>query len=93
MVHNGEANAGVVFLAGGYCDFPGGNTDLIAKYDVEKDKWSRAGFLQEKRWSHRAILNGNKMFISGGDNNMLVSRKKTPLIRTSTRNHKITILE
>ena len=47
---------------GGWCQ--GDITSLIAKYTI--DKWEHVGDLQKSRGSHRAIANGDRMYVVGG---------------------------
>ena len=51
-----------VLIIGGYCD--GINSSLIAKYTI--NKWEGAGNLQKSRRGHRAIANGDRIYIVGG---------------------------
>ena len=51
-----------VLIIGGYCD--GSSSSLIAKYTI--DKWERAGNLQKSRYAHRAIANGDRIYVVGG---------------------------
>ena len=52
-----------VFILGGECDFD--VSSRIAKYT--SDEWEHVGNLQKNRNVHRAILNGNKIFVVGGN--------------------------
>ena len=40
-------------------------SSLIAKYSI--DKWEHVGNLQEVRRGHRAITNGDRIYVVGGD--------------------------
>ena len=51
-----------VLIIGGYCD--GSVSSLIAKYTI--DKWEHVGNLQNSRRSHRAIANGDRIYVVGG---------------------------
>jgi len=51
-----------VFIFGGECDRD--VSSRIAKYTL--DKWEHVGNLQKERWVHRAISNGNRIFVVGG---------------------------
>ena len=50
-------------IIGGYCD--SSQSSRIAKYTF--DKWELVGNLQKDRYGPRAILNGNKMYVVGGE--------------------------
>ena len=52
-----------VLIFGGYCD--GTSASLIAKYTI--DKWEQVGNLQHPRHFHRAIANGDRIYVVGGD--------------------------
>ena len=54
-----------MFIIGGVCN--GSQYSLIAKYTL--DKWERAGNLQQNRYAHRSILNGDRIFVVGGYGN------------------------
>lgn len=56
-----------VFIIGGLCD--GLATSRIAKYTG--DTWSLAGNLQADRHAHRAIMNGDRVYVVGGFNGPL----------------------
>ena len=51
-----------VLIIGGWCD--DSYTSRVAKYTV--DNWTEVGNLQAGRRGHRAITNGNKIYIAGG---------------------------
>ena len=51
-----------VLIIGGICG--GSSSSLIAKYT--DDKWERAGNLQRSRHAHRAIANGDRIYVVGG---------------------------
>ena len=51
-----------VLIIGGICD--GSSSSLIAKYTI--DKWERVGNLQHSRAYHRAIANGDRIYVVGG---------------------------
>ena len=52
-----------VLIIGGKCE---GNdaVSLIAKYTL--DEWEQVGNLQHGRWGHRAISNGDRIYVVGG---------------------------
>ena len=52
-----------VLIFGGFCD--GTSASLIAKYTI--DQWERVGNLQNSRLSHRAIANGDRIYVVGGE--------------------------
>ena len=51
-----------VLIIGGYCD--GYAYSRIAKYTL--DKWEQVGNLQQNRYEHRAIANGDRIYVVGG---------------------------
>ena len=51
-----------VLIIGGFCDEI--DTSLIAKYTI--DKWESVGNLQNSRGGHRAIANGDRIYVVGG---------------------------
>ena len=53
-----------VFIIGGQCDDSRG-TSLIAKYTL--DQWTRFGNLQTARFGSRAIQNGDRIYVVGGE--------------------------
>ena len=53
-----------VFLFGGYCDTVRG-TSRVSKYTI--DKWEEVGNLQNTRYGPRTILNGDRIFVVGGE--------------------------
>ena len=52
-----------VLIIGGICD--GSASSLIAKYTI--DKWESFGKLQKTRRGHRAIANGDRIYVVGGN--------------------------
>ena len=52
-----------VLIIGGICD--GSDSSLIAKYT--DDKWEPVGNLQHSRRAHRAISNGDRIYVVGGE--------------------------
>ena len=52
-----------VIIFGGRCD--GSNISSIFKYTI--DQWEQIGNLQSTRYGSGAILNGNRIFIIGGE--------------------------
>ena len=51
-----------VLIIGGECD--GLSSSLVAKYTI--DQWQRIGNLQNLRRQHRAIANGDRIYVIGG---------------------------
>ena len=51
-----------ILIIGGMCD--GGASSLIAEYT--DDEWEHVGNLQQGRYHHRAISNGDIIYIVGG---------------------------
>ena len=51
-----------VLIMGARCD--GVSSSLIAKYTI--DKWEQVGNLQHPRHYHRAIANGDRIYVVGG---------------------------
>ena len=51
-----------VLIIGGRCD--GSSSSLVAKYTI--DKWAHVGNLQKSRREHRAIANGDRIYVVGG---------------------------
>ena len=58
-----------VLIMGARCD---GNvsSSLIAKYTI--DEWERVGNLQYPRHYHRAISNGDRIYVVGGSGKLYV---------------------
>ena len=52
-----------VFIIGGYCD--NSATTRIAKYTL--DQWTQVGNLQTGRHAPRAIQNGDRIYVVGGE--------------------------
>ena len=59
-------------IIGGLCD--GSRSSLIAKYT--SDTWEQVGNLQNTRSGHRAISNGNRIYIVGGADSERFVKKK-----------------
>ena len=53
---------------GGKCD--DNVSSLVAKYSI--DKWERVGNLQDSRHNHRAIANGDQIYVVGGTGTLYV---------------------
>ena len=60
-------------IFGGYCDGNSstGASSLVARYTTNRDtfpwdQWERLGRLQNSRLAHRAIANGDRIFVVGG---------------------------
>ena len=56
-----------VLLFGGQCDDVRGSSRIV-KY-TDTDTWVQVGNLQTDRYGPRAILNGDKILVVGGDYN------------------------
>lgn len=58
-----------ILLIGGSCD--GVTSTRIAKYTLSTfvEQWIELGNLQEPRKGHRAIRNGDRVYVIGGPNN------------------------
>ena len=52
-----------VFIMGGH--WGSSQSPRIAKYTI--DKWELVGSLQDNRYGPRAILNGDRMYVVGGE--------------------------
>ena len=57
---------------GGQCD--GSDSSLIARYII--NKWERVGNLQNSRRGHRAISNGDRIYVVGGSGTLYVFSHK-----------------
>ena len=57
------SRASSILIFGGYCDRQT-DSSLIAKYTL--DKWEEVGHLQQPRNTHRAISNGDRIYVVGG---------------------------
>ena len=57
-----------VLVIGGECD--GRDSSLIARYTM--NKWERDGNLQNSRRGHRAISNGDRIYVIGGSGTLYV---------------------
>ena len=61
-----------ILIIGGRCDsipdFYGVSSSTIAKYKLTTtvEEWSKVGNLQKPRDYHRAIINGNRIYVIGG---------------------------
>ena len=55
-----------VLIFGGFCadGESGSSSSRIAKYTL--DKWEQVGNLQQNRYEHRAIANGDRIYVVGG---------------------------
>ena len=56
------SRASSVLILGGSCDDI--DSSLIARYTL--DKWEQVGNLQQARNGHRAISNGDRIYVVGG---------------------------
>ena len=65
--YGGISHRSSVLIIGGYCD--GIRSSLIARYT--DNKWERARNLQKSRAGHRAIANGDRIYVVGGDDETL----------------------
>ena len=59
-----------VLIIGGQCDAYNAVSSLIAKYTI--NKWERVGNLQGPRMYHRAIANGDRIYVVGGEGTLYV---------------------
>ena len=55
-----------VLIIGGQCDDFRGSSRIV-KYQSNSDTWLQVGNLQSERYGPRAILNGDRIFVVGGD--------------------------
>ena len=54
-----------IMIIGGNCD--ANESSQIAKYTLSSNSWSNAGSLLVARQGHRAIINGNRIHVIGGN--------------------------
>ena len=53
-------------IIGGYVDGVGGYTAVATVACYNNSGWSKLDDLQSGRYNHRAIINGNKVYVIGG---------------------------
>ena len=60
----------ILIIGGRYTDMDGNYIDIsnIVKYKVTAtvEQWSQIGNLQKPRTFHRALINGNRIYVIGG---------------------------
>ena len=57
--------ASSIMVIGGSCD--GNESSQVAKYTASSNAWTNAGSLIVARNGHRAVLNGNRIHVIGGN--------------------------
>ena len=69
------SNAPIVYHVGAFYIFGGGidyngSTNVIGRLDVLTLTWRKAGELNNARWGHGAIFNGDVFIVAGGYGNL-----------------------